>query len=117
MGSLAIAMIPHSISIDIPTVAYAVEEDSGTLDIITDAVVTYPNSSLAGLHIGQLAALKRIFLEFFQGFNYPPVSVGIKLAKVSAEAIRDDKIVARHAMSVSFSDALWLRDPGGDRPS
>ena len=94
-----------------------VEEDSGALDIIANAVVTYSNSPLAGPNISQLAASKGIFLEFFQGFNHPPVSIGIESAEVSAEAIRDDKIVGRHVMSASFPDALWLRDPDGDRPS
>ena len=108
---------PHLISIDIPTVTDTVEEDSGALDIIANAVVTYPNSPLADPHIGQLAASIGIFLEFFQGFNHLPVGVGIELAEVSAKAIRDDKIVARHVMSASFPDALSLRDPDGARLS
>jgi hypothetical protein len=63
-----------------PTVTDAVEEDSGARDIIASAVVTYSNSPLAGPHISQLTASKGIFLEFFQGFNHPPVGIGIEPA-------------------------------------
>jgi hypothetical protein len=115
IGILPTVIPPHLISIDIPTVTDTVEEDSGALDIIANAVVTYPNASLAGPHISQLAASKGIFLEFFQGFNHPLVGDGIESAEVSAEAIRDDKIVARHVMSASFPDALSPRDLDGAR--
>jgi hypothetical protein len=85
-----------------------VEEDSGALDSLAKAVVTHSNSPLTNPHIGQLAASIGSFLEIFRGFNHPPVGVGIESAEVSAEAIRDDKIVVRHVMSASFPDALFF---------
>ncbi len=114
-GILLTVIPPHLISIDIPTVTDTVEEDLGALDIIANAVVTYPNSPLADPHIGQLVASIGSLLKFFQGFNHPPVGVGVESAKVSAEAIRDNKVVARHVMRASFPDALSPRDPDGAR--
>jgi hypothetical protein len=56
IGLLPPVIPPHLISIDIPTVTNAVEEDAGALDIIANAVITYSDSPLADPYIGQLAA-------------------------------------------------------------
>jgi hypothetical protein len=79
----AFVLVGHSrvsITVDFPSVSYAVEQNLFALDVVADAVVTYTDTPLADCNMAQFASLVRIVLEFFQHRKDPPMGFSIESA-------------------------------------
>ena len=92
-----------SVAVNIPSVAYAVEQNLFAFDVVTDAVVTHADTPLADGDMRQFASLIRTGLETFEHGQYPPMGVGIEPAQVTAKAVGNDETVARHVRSAWVS--------------
>jgi hypothetical protein len=68
-------------------VPYAIQQNPITLDVIPDPIVANTDAPSSDVDIRQLAALMWIFLEAFEHFNHPAVSLCVETSKIAPEPV------------------------------